>query len=581
MARKNIVMIVTDDQGYGDFEATGNPHLKTPNLNRLYDNSVRLQDFHTDPMCAPTRAALMSGCYSFGVGVYSTLNGRYYMRDNVKTIAQYFKESGYRTGLFGKWHLGDTFPYRPEDRGFDTVASFGGGVIGETPDYWNNDYFDDVYRYKGINRAFDGYCTDIWFNLALGFVEDCKSDPFFCYIPTNAPHNPCNVDPKYSDPYVEMGIEEERANFYGMISNIDENVGLFISKLKDMGKLDDTIFVFFGDNGTSKGCTTDDKDHVISGYNGGMRGKKASAYEGSHRNLCLISSPDEVLGRSRDVFGITSQIDILPTFIDVCGLKGDTDKLDGVSLYDDLKSNSRHLNEDRELVVHCMQRDIPEKYKDFTVLKNRWRLVKPYYTGKRKPELYDLLLDPCENSNCADSHPEILSELMSVYEAWWQKRYAAALPCSRIPLLLNDEVIITCHAWHEGKKFCFDQKQIREGVDDNGFWSLEVLKDGMYEFELRRWPRESKLKLRDGCPSILKTCRTHFRPKGRSYRIVSSAIKIQDVKEEVPVMEDDEFSIIVVRLKKGLANLRTYFTMEDGSVIGSYYVYIRKIGNEV
>lgn len=581
MKKKNIVMIVTDDQGYGDFEATGNPYLRTPNLNNLYDQSVRLQDFHTDPMCAPTRAGLMSGCYSFGVGVFSTLNGRYYMRDNVKTIAEYFKDGGYRTGLFGKWHLGDTFPYRPEDRGFDTVASFGGGVIGETPDYWNNDYFDDTYRYKGVNKKFEGYCTDIWFNLALGFVEDSKEDPFLCYIPTNAPHNPCNVDPKYSDYYRDLGIEEERANFYGMLSNIDENVGKFMEKLSEMGKLDDTIFVFFGDNGSSKGCSTDERDFVKSGFNPGMRGKKASAYEGSHRNLCMITTPNNILGKSRDVFGTTSQIDILPTFIDLCGLEKGSKKFDGISLYDELASNKRHINKDRELVVHCMQRDIPEKYKDYSVLKNRWRLVKPYYTGKHSAELYDLNIDPSERDNVAKKYPQIVSSLNDIYETWWDKRYVSALPCSRIPLTLDKEVSITCHAWHEGKKYCYDQNQIRVGVDDNGFWSLSVLEDCIYQFELRRWPRETNLKLREGCPEISKTKRTHLRPEGRVYKIKSAIIDIQDVHDSKNIELDDYSVIFNVALVKGLANLRTSFVMEDESRIGSYYVYIQKVKNEV
>ena len=197
----NVVLILTDDQGYGDIACHGNSVLNTPNLDHMYSNSVRLTDFHVDPMCSPSRAALLTGRYSARTGVWSTLTGRYIMREDENTLAEVFSSSGYRTGMFGKWHLGDNYPYRPQDRGFHDVLTFGAGVVGEIPDYWDNNYFDAQYLRNGSYERFDKYCTDVWFDEAIDFIKDSESDPFFCYISTNAPHGPFNIHSDYSTPY--------------------------------------------------------------------------------------------------------------------------------------------------------------------------------------------------------------------------------------------------------------------------------------------------------------------------------------------------------------------------------------------
>jgi len=377
----NVILIVTDDQGYGDIAANGNPWLETPALDQLHAASVRLENFHTDPLCAPTRGGLMSGRYSFGSGVYSTITGRYYMKPELKTMADYFKDGGYATGMFGKWHLGDTYPYQPHQRGFDVAHSFGGGVIGEIPDYWNNDYYDDTYLVNGVETPFEGYCTDNWFSSAMTFIdEQIKEDkPFFCYIPANAPHSPFNIAPSYYNKYIKMGIPENRAKFFGMIECIDENIGKLIAFLHERGLYNDTILTFFGDNGTATGCDVDEDAHVINGYNAGMRGKKGCTYEGAHRNACFLTSPKNIFGEPRAVYGLTAQFDLLATYIDACGLpKGNQyDELDGISMYESLSNGETHINKGRTLVVHNMQRDMPQKYKDYTVLRDNIRLVRP------------------------------------------------------------------------------------------------------------------------------------------------------------------------------------------------------------
>ena len=190
--RPNVVFVLTDDQGYGELGCHGNPIIQTPNLDKLHSQSVRLTNYHVDPTCSPTRSALMTGRYSSRVGVWHTVMGRSLLRRDEVTLADVFADNGYRTGIFGKWHLGDNYPYRPQDRGFQEVLTLGGGAISNTPDFWGNNYFDDMLRHNGKLEKCKGYCTDVFFNAALQFIETNRDRPFFAYIPTpNAP--PCSL----------------------------------------------------------------------------------------------------------------------------------------------------------------------------------------------------------------------------------------------------------------------------------------------------------------------------------------------------------------------------------------------------
>lgn len=192
-APPNVILVMTDDQGYGDLGCHGNKIIKTPNLDNLYSQSTRLTNFHVSPTCSPTRAALLTGHYSNLTGVWHTVSGRSLIHRDEIVLAKTFKTSGYATGMFGKWHLGDNYPFRPQDRGFDEVVIHAGGGIGNTHDYWNNDYFDDYYSHNGQYKKYQGYCTDVWFSEAIRFIEKNQDQPFFCYISTNAPHGPFHV----------------------------------------------------------------------------------------------------------------------------------------------------------------------------------------------------------------------------------------------------------------------------------------------------------------------------------------------------------------------------------------------------
>ena len=270
----NIVLIMTDDQGYGDLGSTGNPIVKTPHLDRLAAESSQLTDYHVAPTCSPTRAALLTGRWTNRTGVWHTVNGRSMLRENEVTVAQMLKDRGYATGIFGKWHLGDNYPYRPQDRGFTEAYHHGGGGVGQTPDLWDNAYFDGHYFHNGRLVAAKGFCTDVFFAEAQRFIRECaaRRQPFFAYVAPNAPHSPFHAPQEYLDRYRDQ--KPAVAAFFAMIANIDDNVGRLRAFLREAGLETNTLFVFTTDNGTATGEGV---------FNAGMRGKKGSEYDGGHR----------------------------------------------------------------------------------------------------------------------------------------------------------------------------------------------------------------------------------------------------------------------------------------------------------
>ena len=321
MDRKpNVIFVVTDDQGYGELGCHGNPVIHTPHTDELHRVSFRLTNYHVGPTCAPTRAGLMTGHYHNSTGVWHTIGGRSLLCKDEWSLASAFAENGYVTGLFGKWHLGDNYPYRPQDRGFREVVTHGGGGVGNTPDYWGNNYNDDCYAVNGQWTPFEGYCTDVWFDEALKFVERHRDEPFLCFITTNAPHSPYIVDESYSDPYVGQVEHQDRANFYGMITCIDENLGKLRQRLRELGLEENTILIFMTDNGTSGGATLDENRFVIRGYNAGMRGIKGSEYEGGHRVPLFIHWPAGGFNVGRDIPELTANVDMMPTLLELCGI---------------------------------------------------------------------------------------------------------------------------------------------------------------------------------------------------------------------------------------------------------------------
>lgn len=529
-APPNVIVIMTDDQGYGDIARHGNKEIRTPNLDRLYDQSVRLTDFHVDPTCSPTRAALMTGRYSSRSGVWHTIAGRSIMRKDETTLAQHFARAGYRTGIFGKWHLGDSWPYRAMDRGFAESLVIAGGGITQTPDAWGNTYFDDVYLRNGMPEKQKGYCTDVFFRAAGDFIE--KADgPFFCYIPTNAPHSPYNVRPEDAAPYRKAGLPETQARFYGMISNIDANIGKLFDRLQTLKKDDNTIVVFLTDNGTA------------AGWPAGMRGQKGSAYEGGHRVPCFWRWPGKL--KPRDVPGLTAHFDVLPTLLDLCGIeRKHTLPLDGVSLRTALQGGAVPS---RTLFVHSQRVETPVLWRQSTVMTDRWRLI----DGK---ELYDLKADPAQKTDVAADHPSEVKKLRTAYVGWWESisvRFGESVPLV-IGAKEQNPVELNAHDWH-GEQVPWHQGMIRKLPMMNGWWTVEVARAGVYRFTLRHMPAEGK--------AILRATR------GR--------VKVGDVEGTADVPAGATAVSVTLRLVAGPARMETWLEGKDGSR-GAFFVEVQR-----
>ncbi|MDZ8117076.1 arylsulfatase [Pontiella agarivorans] len=581
--KPNVIVIVTDDQGYGDLSCHGNPWLKTPELDRLHDDSVRLTDFHVDPTCAPTRAALMTGRYSARTGVWLTYGSRHHLRKDEVTMADVFKANGYRTAIFGKWHLGDNYPFRPTDRGFDEALIHGGGVVAETPDYWDNNYYDDTYFRNNKPEKVKGYCTEVWTDETIRFVTENKDRPFFCYLAYNAPHGPLHVPEKYRKPYeAEQG--KRRAAFYGMIGCIDEHIGRLRETLNELSLERDTIVVFLNDNGTNGGAGIDGDGRngwVKDGFNAGMRGRKTSRYEGGHRAACFIHWPAGGLDGGRDVNGVTAQIDLLPTFVDLCGLQfKEKLPLDGISLAGFLKSGRVPVN--RTVVVHDQGRfghpvedGLLIKYKDYSVMQGNWRLV-----GN---ELYDIHADPSQRTDIAALHPEKAEQLKAAYESWWNSvsvkgdEYNPFIidPAKQQTVLISSQNLL-------GGNVAYSQRSVRKGEGGEYGWTfIDVEKPGKYQISLRRWPRESGLAIRAEAPKYPMNPSTHMMSKTpcKVFEVERARLQIGDFDQVVPVNEMDEEAIFNVELSKGEQRIQTWFLMADGDSRAAYYTYIEPVSS--
>ena len=554
-ARPNVILVMTDDQGYGDLGCLGNTVIQTPNLDRMYGESVRLTNFHVSPTCAPTRAALMTGRNCNRTGVWHTVMGRSLLRQDEVTLAEVFAAGGYATGIFGKWHLGDNYPFRPQDRGFQEVLVHGGGGVGQTPDFWGNDYFDDTYWHNGAPEKFDGYCTDVWFDGALRFVEQHKDAQFFCYIPTNAPHSPYNVDPKYSEPYKALGVEGDMANFYGMITNIDENMGRLQQRLETLGIEENTLVIFMTDNGTAAGYRNG------TGFNAGMAGTKGSEFDGGHRVPCFLRWPDAGLEDGRDIARLTAHVDLMPTLIDLCGLENpDGVAFDGRSLTPLLQS-SEAAWPDRALVVDSQRIEHPAKWRSCAVMTDRWRLV-------NGAKLFDMNADPGQAKDVAHEHPEILAELRKEYEQWWSSVSVEFDDYCEIILGAPEEnpTCLNCMDWHTDiKQIPWNQPHILNGLEGNGFWAVQVAVPGNYRFELCRWPKEADAPI------------TGAVDKGIAIPITSARLQIADADLSKAVAPEDNACVFEVSLDAGSTRLQTWFTDENGGSRGAYYVYVTRL----
>jgi len=578
----NVILIMSDDQGYGELSRHGNPILKTPHLDQLASQSIRLTDFHVAPMCTPTRGQLMTGLDAFRNGAMNVSSGRTLLRPEFKTIANLFQNAGYRTGIFGKWHLGDNYPFRPEDRGFQETLWFPSSHINAVPDFWNNDYFEDTYTRNGQREKYQGYCTDVFFRETIKWIESQKNKkPFFAYLPLNAPHGPHFVPDHFREPiqaamqknetlvqHLRPAKRKSLVSYLAMCANIDENIGKLDQFLQQAELFENTIVIFLTDNGSTMG-----PDY----FNAGMRGRKVTLWEGGHRVPCFIRWPEGKLGPARDLNDLAHVQDLLPTLTELCSVPQSIPKLDGLSLVQRIRDRIETLP-DRMLVVNysrmpfsgnkkSMYLSVPRKA-GAAVLWKQWRWLE-------NRELYDLEHDPLQQNNVAEAHPEVVEKMKAHLDQWWEGvKETAAVP-QRVIIGHSSEnpALLTACEWLD--VFVDQQSQVRRGVRKNGSWHLTVDQPGMYELELRRWPRESGLKLNAGIPALKVTDGVFS--KGNALPIAQAKIKIGAFEAIAKPDASGQSITVSAPLKKGPVELKTWLQNEQGEAIcGAYYVYVKR-----
>jgi arylsulfatase A-like enzyme len=513
------------------------------------------------------------------------------LREDEITMAKVFRENGYSTAMFGKWHLGDNYPRRPVDVGFQKAVYHGGGAIGNTNDYWDNDYFDDHYYDNGEYKPFRGYCTDVWFEEARSFIEKNRDKPFFCYIATNAPHGPLYVEDRYADPYRGDTLIPS-ANFYGMITNIDENIGRLRTYLVEHGLNKNTIFIFTTDNGTADGVilegTWSDGLPTVYGYSAGMHGRKGSPYEGGHRVPCFIHWPAGGLDKGQDFDGLTAHIDILPTLVEMCGLeKGDGHKLDGVGLWKYLKGEWKWQKGKRMLVVDSQRVEEPELFRRSAVMQKNWRLV-------NGTELYDLSTDPGQRLNVAAVYPEQYKRMRSFYEEWFKDVFSDYQRRSYIQIGTETapHMVLSSHDWMgvvkpDGTRAArpggedtppYSHKIVRRGAQLNGYWDVEIRSAGKYGIKLMRWPEEAGRAIREGIPaSTIPIPGGIPLGEGKALDIDQARLEIQGFDQSIKVTDEMKSASFTVELVTGKTKLKTWFTGRDNVSLGAYYVSVTKV----
>ncbi len=505
-SKPNVVIILTDDQGFGELGVTGNPIVRTPHIDRFAAQGISLKNFNVMPVCSPTRASLMTGRDYYRTGLTDTWMGNSLMDPSEITIAQMFAGAGYQTGIFGKWHLGDNYPRRPEDKGFqESLVLNGGGLAqpGDPPDPVDERgaYFNATLRHNGVWEKTQGYIGDVCTAAAVRFIEKKPSGPFLVYLAFNLPHTPHQVPGEYSGHYLAKDFAPtnfpqfghpmparrtagDLARVYGMIENVDVNVGRLLAKLDELGLSSNTIVVLFSDNG----C----QHH--NGYNAGLRGWKGSTYEGGIHQFCFIRWPGH-LQAGEQVSPIASVIDVTPTLLDFCGLpKPESVNFDGWSLVPLLRGQTNPWP-DRNLFFQWHRGDAPDRYRSMAVRSQDWKLVQALGASEEAPaggkgsgktdfELFDVAHDPLEMSNVANAYPAKVAELKAAYDAWYD-RLTNRHDFSRPPRLVigatnENPTLLTREDWR-GPKASWN----RDGI---GYWELTIATNAHYDIKFRFEP---------------------------------------------------------------------------------------------
>ena len=473
MKKPNVLLVLTDDQGFGDVRSHGNDKIDTPTMDGFAREGARFDRFFVSPVCAPTRASILTGRYHLRTGASGVTRGRENMRSEELTLAEILNENGYATGCFGKWHNGAHYPEHPNGQGFDEFFGFCGGV-------WNN-YFDAELEHNGEVVKTDGYITDVLTDKAMEFIRKNRESPFFCYVPYNAPHTPCLVPDRYFDKYSERGFDARTSAIYGMIENIDDNFRRILDILKNLGLEDDTVVIFMTDNGPNG-----------KRYNAGMRGSKSSFHEGGVRVPMFIRWPGHIKAGTV-IKENASHIDLLPTIADLCEVTlEETLPLDGINIAPLLMGRAESWP-DRMIFTFPTPRELTPAIPG-AVRTQRWRAVK----RKGNWELHDMTIDPEQKKDVAKGHPIVVTKLSTAYEELMQEMTRNGLEILPIQIGHPGWPVVTLpgHEAHlkssNGKGIGYNygpgytNHWITNWTETASYplWDIQVVRSGLYEVTL-------------------------------------------------------------------------------------------------
>ncbi len=563
--KPNVIIIMTDDQG-NNLECLGNPWLKTPNINQMAEESVQLTNFHQDMLCTPSRASLMTGRNAIRTGAWRTSRGRSMMRAEEVTIAEIFKENGYRTGQFGKWHLGDTWPFRSQDQGFEEVVGHLCGGIGQISDHWGNDYFDDVYQHNGVPEQYEGYCTDVFFNETIRFIKEEKGLPFMIYLAPNVTHLPANVAEEYSKPWEEKGHPPKQAIYYGMITNLDENMGRLMKALDEEGIKDNTIIVYTTDDGTAGYASQFDENGwpTEQGFNMGQRGGKGSSYEGGHRLFSFITWPEGGLNKRKEVNELTGVIDVMPTVLDLCNIEVPENlDLDGVSITPALYGKKIPGSGERSIVISKFNNDESDTLTgNMCVMYKDWRMNHLW-------ELYNVADDREQRNDISGTNPLVMDQMKEIYNKWLS--HTTGDIKDPVRFILGDprgkKISLTTQDTYMPKgNSAFAQSHISDLNDKNGPWKVKIVTKGHYRFTLSRYP------IYTGIPF-----NKNYKKDFENFDAAVAKVAIGDQISEMKIKATDSKVVFEMDLEQGDADLQTWLISSEGKEIPSYFVDIEII----
>jgi arylsulfatase A-like enzyme len=393
--KPNVPFILTDDQGYGDLSLHGNPYVETPNMDAIGWAGAQFNRFYVSPLCAPSRASFLTGRYHLRTGVVSVSNGLEVMNANELTLAELLRQNGYRTGCFGKWHNGEHLPNHPNGQGFEEFFGFCAG-------HWTN-YFDTPLEHNGRMEPTNGYITDVLTARAITFMRQHRREPFFCYVPLNAPHSPHQVPDRYFQTYKAKGLDDEKAAIYGMVENVDDNIGRLLKTLNDLNLDENTIVIFSTDNGPNG-----------QRFNAGMKGVKGSVDEGGVRVPFFVRWPGHI--KPKTIRPIAAHIDLMPTLIDLLGLKNTAEKpFDGVSLAGQLRDENPAPMPERAIFTHVAQLAKTLSNVPGAIRTEQYRWVRT----RQETGLYAMRTDSLQTTNIAAAHPDLMRQFGQQYDQWF------------------------------------------------------------------------------------------------------------------------------------------------------------------